>query len=305
MSYLSVKAKRAIYGLLTAILLVTAAGAVFAASDQEKKTDPEKVLARVEGQEIKEKDVEQILEMMGPQGTMMYNNPEGRKAILDELVSMRLFALKGAKDGLDKTPEFQASLENFKAQALARASIESSLSKIAVTDEEAKKYYDEHKDQFTEPEQVHVRHILLSDDVTSADSIKKVQEALKSGTSFDEAAKTASLCPSAPEGGDLGFISKGQMVPEFEEAAFALKKPGDLSEPVKTRFGWHIIKLEEKKAASVHAFNEVKPQILQILANEKKANEYKTLFEGLKKQYKVEMIESVSEDVKAVSGDKK
>ena len=265
------------------------------------KTDPEKVLAKVADREIREKDIDQVIRMMGPQGAMMYDNPQGRKAVLDELVSMHLFALKGAEEKLDQTPEFKAALETFRNQSLARAAIDASLKDVTASDEDAKKFYDEHPDQFTQPERVHVRHILISDDVTSADAIAKVQADLRAGASFDEVAKSRSLCPSAAQGGDLGEVSKGQMVPEFEAAAFALKNPGDLSEPVKTRFGWHIIRLEGRTPSSLEPFDNVKPQLLQYLTNEKKGEAFKNAVEGLKKTYKVEIL--VPEE--PMSGDKK
>ncbi len=265
------------------------------------KTDPEKVLAKVADREIREKDIDQVIRMMGPQGAMMYDNPQGRKAVLDELVSMHLFALKGAEEKLDQTPEFKAALETFRNQSLARAAIDASLKDVTASDEDAKKFYDEHPDQFTQPERVHVRHILISDDVTSADAIAKVQADLRAGASFDEVAKSRSLCPSAAQGGDLGEVSKGQMVPEFEAAAFALKNPGDLSDPVKTRFGWHIIRLEGRTPSSLEPFDNVKPQLLQYLTNEKKNEAFKNAVEGLKKTYKVEIL--VPEE--PMSGDKK
>ena len=265
------------------------------------KTDPEKVLAKVADREIREKDIDQVIRMMGPQGAMMYDNPQGRKAVLDELVSMHLFALKGAEEKLDQTPEFKAALETFRNQSLARAAIDASLKDVTASDEDAKKFYDEHPDQFTQPERVHVRHILISDDVTSADAIAKVQADLRAGASFDEVAKSRSLCPSAAQGGDLGEVSKGQMVPEFEAAAFALENPGDLSEPVKTRFGWHIIRLEGRTPSSLEPFDNVKPQLLQYLTNEKKNEAFKNAVEGLKKTYKVEIL--VPEE--PMSGDKK
>ena len=265
------------------------------------KTDPEKVLAKVADREIREKDIDQVIRMMGPQGAMMYDNPQGRKAVLDELVSMHLFALKGAEEKLDQTPEFKTAMETFRNQSLARAAIDASLKDVTASDEEAKKFYDEHPDQFTQPERVHVRHVLISDDVTSADAIAKIQADLKAGVSFDEVAKSRSLCPSAAQGGDLGEVSKGQMVPEFEAAAFALKNPGDLSDPVKTRFGWHIIRLEGRTPSSLEPFDNVKPQLLQYLTNEKKNEAFKNAVEGLKKTYKVEIL--VPEE--PMSGDKK
>lgn len=265
------------------------------------KADPEKVLAKVADREIREKDIDQVIRMMGPQGAMMYDNPQGRRAVLDELVSMHLFALKGAEEKLDQTPEFKAALETFRNQSLARAAIDASLKDVTASDEDAKKFYDEHPDQFTQPERVHVRHILISDDVTSADAIAKIQADLKAGASFDEVAKSCSLCPSAAQGGDLGEVSRGQMVPEFEAAAFALKNPGDLSEPIKTQFGWHIIRLEDRTPSSLEPLDTVKPQLLQYLTNEKRNEAFKNAVEGLKKTYKVEML--LPEE--PVSGDKK
>lgn len=270
------------------------------------KTDPERVLAKVADREIRQKDIDQVIRMMGPQGAMMYDNPQGRRAVLDELVSMHLFALKGAEEKLDQTPEFKAALETFRNQSLARAAIDASLKDVTASDEDAKKFYDEHPDQFTQPERVHVRHILISDDVTSADAIAKIQADLRAGASFDEVAKSCSLCPSAAQGGDLGEVSKGQMVPEFETAAFALKNPGDLSEPIKTQFGWHIIRLEDRTPSSLEPLDTVKPQLLQYLTNEKRNEAFKNAVEGLKKTYKVEMLvpeEPVSED--KTSEDKK
>ena len=289
-----------------ALVVLMGAGLAWAAQTQPEtkdapKADPEKVLAKVADREIREKDIDQVIRMMGPQGAMMYDNPQGRKAVLDELVSMHLFALKGAEEKLDQTPEFKAALETFRNQSLARAAIDASLKDVTASDEDAKKFYDEHPDQFTQPERVHVRHILISDDVTSADAIAKVQADLRAGASFDEVAKSRSLCPSAAQGGDLGEVSKGQMVPEFEAAAFALKNPGDLSEPVKTRFGWHIIRLEGRTPSSVEPFDTVKPQLLQYLTNEKKNEAFKNAVEGLKKTYKVEIL--VPEE--PMSGDKK
>lgn len=302
-------AKKSALGL--ALVVLMGAGLAWAAQTQPEtkdapKADPEKVLAKVADREIREKDIDQVIRMMGPQGAMMYDNPQGRRAVLDELVSMHLFALKGAEEKLDQTPEFKTAMETFRNQSLARAAIDASLKDVTASDEEAKKFYDEHPDQFTQPERVHVRHVLISDDVTSADAIAKIQADLKAGVSFDEVAKSRSLCPSAAQGGDLGEVSKGQMVPEFEAAAFALKNPGDLSEPVKTQFGWHIIRLEGRTPSSVEPFDTVKPQLVQYLTNEKKGEAFKNAVEGLKKTYKVEMLvpeETASEDT--TSEDKK
>lgn len=291
--------------LLAFVVLGLLSGISLAAPTEEASKNPERVLAKVDKQEIKEKDIDQVIQMIGPQGAMMYDNEQGRRAILDELVAARLFALQGAKQGLEKTPAYKEALESFRNQTLARMAIEASLEKVTATSEEAKKFYDENPAQFVTPEEVRARHILISDDVSSTDTIKKIQESLKKGVSFDVLAKEFSIDPgSAQQGGDLGFFPKGQMIPEFEAAAFGLAKPGDISEPVKTNYGWHIIQLEERKPSSTIALKEVEPQIIQYLANEKKTKKYQEELDALKKQYKVEIL--LPEPAKAeASADKK
>ena len=134
-------AKKSALGL--ALVVLMGAGLAWAAQTQPEtkdapKADPEKVLAKVADREIREKDIDQVIRMMGPQGAMMYDNPQGRRAVLDELVSMHLFALKGAEEKLDQTPEFKTAMETFRNQSLARAAIDASLKDVTVSDEEAK-----------------------------------------------------------------------------------------------------------------------------------------------------------------------
>jgi peptidyl-prolyl cis-trans isomerase C len=263
------------------------------ASSPEPEKNPETVLVRIETQEIRKRDVDQVIEMLGPQGAP-YDNEQGRSVILEELVASRLFSLYGTKTGLDKTPEFKASVDQLIQQTLARAAVESFMKNIAVSDEEVKKFYDENPAQFINPEQIHVRHILVSDDVTSADKVALILDDLKKGVPFDALAMSQSICPSAPQGGDLGFFGRGQMVPEFEETAFALQNPGDISAPVLSSFGWHIIKLEEKRPSSTVAYDDVKSQILQYLENEKKGAKYREMLENLRKEYRIEYLNSAA-----------
>ena len=257
-----------------------------------------KVLARVEGQDITEEAVMQLLQSMGPQGMMMYGTEQGRQMILEELISVRLFALDAVKAKLDETPEFKKTLEDVRTHILAQLAMREAIKDVTVSDEEAKRFYDEHPDQFKQPERIHARHILLNDDAESADKMAKVQADLKAGVSFDEVAKAVSVCPSAPQGGDLGEFQKGQMVPEFEAAAFALKNPGDISEPVKTQFGWHIIKLEGRVPESVSPFDEVKAQITQELQNTKASERIRARIDEMKKTYKVEILDTGKEPEK-------
>jgi peptidyl-prolyl cis-trans isomerase C len=166
---------------------------------------------------------------------------------------------------------------------------------IQVTDEEAKKYYDEHTDQFKQAEQVKASHILIqvapdASDEKKTEAKKKitvVQEKLKKGEDFAVVAKESSEGPSKSRGGDLGFFQRGQMDKSFEEAAFALE-PGKVSEVVETRFGYHIIKVDEKKPEATLAFSDEKDKIEQFLKQQKTREKIENYLEGLRKNAKID-----------------
>jgi peptidyl-prolyl cis-trans isomerase C len=150
------------------------------------------------------------------------------------------------------------------------------VSTITVTDEEISTFYERNKDKFKRPESVRASHILVDSKPTDTpeDKQKAKEKAqgllkqLKEGKDFAELAKTESACPSKAQGGDLNFFGKGQMVPEFENVAFALK-PGEISDVVETQFGYHIIKVTEKKPEETVPLEEVKDRIKQYLTEEK------------------------------------
>jgi peptidyl-prolyl cis-trans isomerase C len=157
---------------------------------------------------------------------------------------------------------------NFIEQAIA--------AKIRVAEEETRKFYDQNPDKFKRGEMVRASHILLGVDVkASAEEKKKAREKavklrkeLAAGADFASLARENSTCPSSKQGGDLGFFGKGQMVPPFEQVAFALK-PGEISDVVETQFGYHVIKLVEKKAADTVDFKDARPRIEEYLKNQK------------------------------------
>ena len=244
----------------------------------------DKVLARVGSSDITEREVLEFIQPFGQQAVMMYATEQGRKMILDDVITMRLFAVDAEANGLDKTPEFIATLENAKRVMLAQSAMRKQIEGLTVSDDEAKKFYDENPNLFVQPERIHASHILVSDDATLA----KVQEELKT-KSFDVVAKEHSIDPgSASNGGDLGEFPKGVMVPEFEKAAFALRNPGDVSEPVKSQFGWHIIKLEEHIPESKMSFENVKTRIIQELKERKTQEILQNRSKELEEKYKVE-----------------
>jgi foldase protein PrsA len=154
---------------------------------------------------------------------------------------------------------------------------------ISITDEEMKTYFEENKDSFDEKEQVKASHILVEDEATA----KKVKEELDNGKDFAELAKEYSTDTSnADDGGDLGYFTKGEMAEEFEKAAFELEI-NKVSEPVKTDFGYHIIKVSDKKAAKAATFEDHKDEIKELLFDEKIQTEYPNWLEEKKSEYEI------------------
>jgi peptidyl-prolyl cis-trans isomerase C len=169
--------------------------------------------------------------------------------------------------------------------------------KITVTEEESKKFYDQNPDKFNRGETVKASHILIGvDPKASAEEKKKASEKaeklrkdLAGGADFATLAKENSTCPSSQQGGDLGYFGKGQMVPPFEQAAFVLK-PGEISDVVETQFGYHIIKVTDKKGAETVAFKEVKPRIEEFLKRQKVSAAVNDFLTEAKKTAKVEIL---------------
>jgi peptidyl-prolyl cis-trans isomerase C len=171
------------------------------------------------------------------------------------------------------------------------------LGKISVSDADAKKFYDENQDKFKAPEQTRASHVLITVDQKATPEEKKkakekaaaIKKRVAAGEDFAAVAKAESKCPSAAKGGDLGYFGKGQMVPAFEEAAFSLK-PGQISEVVETQFGYHVIKVTDRKQAETVKFNDVKDKIKDYLKNQQAQKPMADYVENLRKQAKIEMV---------------
>ena len=242
--------------------------------------DANKVLAKVGNTVITENDVNETIAALGPRG-QGYNSPEGRRAVLEQIIAKNLFLAEAKKNFYEGDPKFKADLAKVKDEMLANFAIERALAAIAVTEDEIKKFYDEHKSEFVSGPTVQASHIL----VDSEEKANEILSDIRAGKiSFADAAKKNSSCPSAEKGGDLGEFSQGQMVPEFDKAVFAMNV-GDISEPVKTQFGYHIISLTAKNESTELSFEEIKPQLKnQVLVSKQQAayssklNQLKILF---------------------------
>ena len=286
-----------VFTSLLLIMFLLASVAVAAESDngdgavEEALSDPEMVLATVEESEIKLKDVEGVLSRLDPQRAAMYDNEMGRRAILEELINVELFSLLGAELEVEKDKEFIEMMEKVRKDIVRQFAVDAIMKDVSVSDEEIAEEYEKNKDRFKVQETVRASHILVEDE----EAMKKVQADLDGGMSFDEAARKHSTCPSKEQGGDLGFFSKGQMVKEFSDAAFAMKVGEVTKEPVKTQFGFHLIKLVEKKEESVRPLDDVKEQLADSMLNEKKAEIYQKELDRLREKYKVVIAEEQKE----------
>jgi peptidyl-prolyl cis-trans isomerase C len=212
------------------------------------------VLAKVNGAEIRASDVALAEEELGPSLAQM--DPATKKEnVLSFLIDMKIVSKEAEDKKIADRDDFKTRLA-FARNRLLMDNLLAVEGKAATTDENLKKVYEEAAKQITGEQEVHARHIL----VETEDQAKKIEGDLKKGADFAELAKKESKDPGASDGGDLGFFTKDQMVPEFSAAAFALE-PGKISDPVKTQFGWHVIKVEEKRTRKAPDFEQVKPQI--------------------------------------------
>src|SRR3954463_10919468 len=212
------------------------------------------VLAKVNGAEIRASDVALAEEELGPSLAQM--DPATQKEnVLSFLIDMKIVSKEAEDKKIAERDDFKTRL-TFARNRLLMDNLLAAEGKAATTDENMKKVYEDAAKQISGEQEVHARHIL----VESEDQAKKIEADLKKGADFAELAKKESKDPGASDGGDLGFFTKDQMVPEFSAAAFALE-PGKVSDPVKTQFGWHVIKVEEKRTRKAPDFEQVKPQI--------------------------------------------
>jgi peptidyl-prolyl cis-trans isomerase C len=258
--------------LALAVFLSFAASAAFAES---------KTLATVDGQAITEQDVDDAMADIGSGLPEKMDAAARRKYVLDYLIDLKLVARKALADKLDADPEFARKLAYYR-EKIAMETVLGKIAKTADTDAAEHEAYDAAaKAQPPEPE-IHARHILLPDEAAAKAALARV----KGGEDFAKVATELSKDPGG-EGGDLGWFTKDRMVPEFSEAAFKLE-PGQVSDPVKTQFGWHIIKVEEKRVKTFPPFEQVKDQAARYVQQKAQTE----LVTGLRKDAKIERFDA-------------
>ena len=277
------------------IILAVLAFAVSYVNAEEKEVESEKVLADVNGVKITLNDFQEEVASL-PQNYQQAINANKRK-FLDELILKKLLYQEAVKKEFDKDEKVLNAIEDFKIRVMSQRVLEEVLESVSVSEDELKKYYEEKKDDYKTKEQVSAAHILIrvkesDDDKAALEKAESILKDIKGGKDFSELAKENSDCPSGTKGGELGYFSRGQMVPEFEETAFKLKV-GEVSEIVKTNFGYHIIKVLDKKEAKQKEFDEVKEEIERQLLAEKQKKALIDYTETLKGKAKIEINEEL------------
>jgi len=261
---------RAATALAAVALVVLAATPPVLAQDKAKDT----VMAVINGHEIHRSELE-ALQTLLPQQYRSVPLDQIFPALVELLMNTHLAVTDARSRKLDKDPAFAARRALAENQALERFALKKEVDD-KLDDAMIKKRYQKVVSELSSSGQVHARHIL----VKAEDAAKAIIKELDGGADFAELAKKKSTGPSGPSGGDLGFFGKGQMVPAFEKAAFALKKGEHTKAPVKTQFGWHVIKVEEVQAQPAPAFEEAAPQIRENLRQELAAGYLNRLREG-------------------------
>jgi len=264
------------------ILAIAAASAVYAAT-----------VVTVNGKAITDTQIQEVL-MQGTQGRFD-QLPDEKKAeisqrVIDGLISQELIYADAKKEGVLESTEYKNELANVmervKVQLASKVWEKRQFDKVKVNEKDIKAYYKANPEEFTEKSKVRASHILVKTEDEAKAIIKEIGS-LKDGAlnaKFAELAKAKSTGPSGPKGGDLGFFGQGQMVPAFNDAAFAMKKGEMTKAPVKSQFGYHVILVTDKQEAKNLSFEEVKGFIEQKLKVEAFKEQMQSKMDSLKKK---------------------
>jgi peptidyl-prolyl cis-trans isomerase C len=265
---------------ILAFLSVSALAVPLSWPAQSQDKPEEKVILIINGHEIRTSELEIAAEDIALQ---LGDLPAKLRYpfLVEYLVERHLLAQAAVKEGMADTEEYKERLAFYQAKALRDAYFNSKI-KPSITDEEVKAAYEKEATKVKVSERVRARHILVQTEKEAKDVLAR----LNKGEKFEDIAKQASLDGSKDYGGDLGYFAAEEMVPEFSKAAFGLKV-GEISQPVKTDYGWHVIKLEDRKQGGAQPFDQVKAGVKAVLMRKKVQDEVT----ALRKQAKIEIID--------------
>ncbi|ASP34764.1 peptidylprolyl isomerase [Labrenzia sp. VG12] len=267
--------RRPVQALAVSLLAVSLGSASLSAQE------PDDVVAKVGDAEITEADMAFAAQDLG-QELQRFPPAQWRKLLLDVMIDMELMAQAARDEGLDKDPDFQKQLEFLQLRALRNAYLGEKINGD-ISDDAVKAAYDKEFADYEGPEELNARHILVKEKAEADDIIKE----LDGGADFAELAREKSTGPSGPNGGSLGYFTKGQMVKPFEDAVLALEPGTYTKEPVETQFGWHVIKLEDKRRQDKPAFEDVAQGLRQQLMREA----YDARMAELKNEVSIEILD--------------
>lgn len=263
----------------------------FSAPALAQDSAEDRVIATVNGAEIYYSDVLNAQQAMGEQA-MAVPLQMIQGMLVNSIADRKLVAAEARESGITESDSFKKRMAEVEELILQREFL-TQYAEDQLTDDAIKAAYDKMVKDFTPAKEVHARHILLKDEAAAQDVIK----ALKDGADFVELAKEKSTGPSGPNGGDLGFFGTGQMVPAFEQAAFALKA-GEFSDtPVQTQFGYHVIKVEETRDTQAPAFEQAEESLKAQVANDAVS----AYLDGLRKDAEIVLFD---ENGKPIAEDK-
>ncbi|WP_455538288.1 peptidylprolyl isomerase [Terrisporobacter sp.] len=240
-----------------------------------------KILAKVGQKEITNLDVQGAIQGLDPYQAQQFQTEEGQKYVLDDLVNQELLYMYAKDNKIDQDEEFRTEMKRVEENLLKQYVINKILTSIQLTEEEKRAFFDAQKQSFSKPETASAKHILVDNEEKANDILGKINAG---EVSFENAAKEHSTCPSKDNGGDLGTFGRGQMVPEFEDAVFNMNN-GEVSGPVKTQFGYHLIKLENKNESSIPEYDEVAEQVERTLLFQKQGEVYQQKLNEVKEKY--------------------
>ena len=255
------------------------------------KSDNSKVLAKFDGTTVTEREFSKKVQGLpkSVQGAAL----ERRKDLVEDMAAEHFLLKEALRRGLDKDQDVKDLFDTARKKILIARLIEKEVDeKIQLGPDDLAKYYEFHQEEFMTPLLLRASHIL----VKTAEEANAIKAQLDGGADFEELARSKSIDSTAIRGGDLGFFQKGQFVPEFEEAAFALQK-GQVSGPVKTSFGYHIIRLNDRAEPRLRDLKSVKNLVKERLVNERRSKTFKEFVEKLQGNSKIEFDDKALEDV--------
>jgi len=273
--------KRPLYFIL--LLLIPLALLSGCSQDTKPKSEGP-VIAEVDGSPIAEGDFIKEISRVPEWAREQFKDDEGKKKFIDELIKRELIYQYAQKMKLNNDADYLSKVEEFKKMTLVSMVLKKEVEeKSNVDDSEVRAFFDQNADKFTIGTKIKASHILVG----TEEEAKDIEDRLSKGEKFGTLAKELSKdTGSAPKGGDLGYFGRGQMVPEFEQAALSLK-PGEVSAPVKTRFGYHVIMLVDIQKGDPANFEQSKDSIKKQMLGEKRKKVFDSFVDKLKSDAKV------------------